>query len=68
LEISIGLATINALADRSGLLEGKAHNFMNILDGSKVALIGYFRPYLEKLKNNIKLFMFELKPVNDQIV
>ncbi len=68
LEISIGLATINALADRSGLLEGDALEFMNIPDGSKVALIGYFRPYVEKLKNRVKLFVFELKPVNDQLV
>jgi hypothetical protein len=41
---------------------------MNILDGSKVALIGYFRPNLEKLKNKVKLLVFELNPVNDQIV
>ncbi len=68
LEISLGLATINALADRSDLIESDALDFVNPCRGSKVALIGYFKPYVKKLKDFVNLFVFELRPINDNLV
>ncbi len=68
LEISLGLATINALAYRTDFIEGDALDFVNPRPGSKVALIGYFRSYVEKLKNLVNLFVFELRPINNNLV
>ena len=67
-EISVGVATVNALADKSNALEGEALDFIQIPEGSRVAIIGYFYPYVERLKGRVDLHVFELKPRHEDFV
>lgn len=68
-EISVGVAAVNALAEKTNALEGDVLDLLNIPDGSRVALIGYFYPFVERLKRRgVELYVFELKPIDEDYV
>jgi hypothetical protein len=60
IDSSIGLATINSLINRnvSGE-EGPLLDFLEIRDGDKVGMVGNFMPVVDKIEDDIELFVFE---------
>lgn len=58
-EKAVGLATANALSNcaKGGILEGDAMEYLRIGPGDTVAMVGYFRPVLPKLKKKASSIM-----------
>ncbi|MEB2793076.1 MAG: DUF364 domain-containing protein [Caldisphaeraceae archaeon] len=67
-EVSIGIATINALSDKSNVLYGDPLDYITIENNSKVAIIGYFKNYIDRLKDKVSLYVFELRPQRESFV
>ncbi len=56
----VGLATINSLINRNVEgEEGPLLDFLEIRKGDKVGMVGNFRPVVEKIEEDIELFVFE---------
>lgn len=63
------MATINALANtKEGLIEGDALELVKIPEDARVGMIGYFSPYVKALKDKTRLYVFEIKPREEDFV
>ncbi|MBS3815671.1 MAG: hypothetical protein KGY45_03815, partial [Hadesarchaea archaeon] len=57
---SVGVATINSVLNKNVEgEEGALLDFLGIKDGDKVGMVGNFKPVVNKIEDNIELFVFE---------
>lgn len=67
-EAAIGVATINALSSREKALEADPLDLVTIEPGSTVALVGYIGPYVRRLQGRVRLYVFEIRPHDEDFV
>ncbi|MGC9072444.1 MAG: Rossmann-like domain-containing protein [Acidilobus sp.] len=67
-EAAIGVATINALSPREGLASSDPLDMVSLDEGMKVALVGSIRGYVRRLKDRVRLFVFETRPSEEEYV
>ncbi len=67
-DAAIGVATINALAPRDNLSDADPLDLLTPREGARVGLVGYIRGYVRRLKDRVKLYVFEFKPYEDDFV
>ncbi|MFP4005686.1 MAG: Rossmann-like domain-containing protein [Candidatus Hadarchaeia archaeon] len=60
---SIGVATINAVMNRNPEGdEGDLLDFMELNEGDKIGMVGWFGPLVDELSNDFDLYIFERNP------
>ncbi|ADL18993.1 hypothetical protein ASAC_0586 [Acidilobus saccharovorans 345-15] len=64
---AVGVATINALVNTGGQPVDPL-DLVKVSPGSKVAIVGYIRPYVRRLSGTAKVYVFELSPSEEDFV
>jgi uncharacterized protein (DUF4213/DUF364 family) len=65
---SVGVATLNAVLNRTGEVGASPLDVLPI-DGATVGMVGYFEPFLPELKRRAKaLHVFERRPLAEEVL
>lgn len=65
---SVGVATINGAINQK--VEGKnvpLLDFLDVRDGEKIGMVGNFKPVVNKIEEDIELFIFERRAQDDSV-
>lgn len=66
---SVGVATMNAVINKYALgEEGPILDFIDIRDGDRIGMVGNFKPIVNKIREDVELYIFERGPCEDDRV